>query len=78
MNQPKFDSLNELGCIEELDIRLKQIQGILVTLESAMENGDSFIAIQPLAKHSVTAALNMAEECECINQRVFKLLPREV
>ncbi|EGR3042636.1 hypothetical protein DBT73_RS21755 [Vibrio parahaemolyticus] len=73
-----FENLNELGCIEELETRLKQIQGILVTLESAMENGESFIAIQPLAKHSVTAALSMAEECDSLNKRVFKLLPREI
>ncbi|ELX7527413.1 hypothetical protein ACXIUH_23155 [Vibrio parahaemolyticus] len=74
----KFENLNELGCIEELENRLNQIQGILVTLESAMESGDGFITIQPIAKHAVTAAMNMAEECGELNQRVFKLLPRKV
>ena len=74
----KFDNLNELGCIEEIESRLNQIQGILITLESAMESEHGFITIQPIAKHAVTAAMNMAEECGELNQRVFKLLPREL
>ncbi|MDE1333334.1 MULTISPECIES: hypothetical protein [Vibrio] len=74
----RFESLNELGCVEELESRLAKIEGILATLEAAMENQNSFITIQPIAKYSVTAAMDMAEECKEINNRIYKLLPREM
>lgn len=74
----QFNNLNPLGLYEELETRIKQISGILATLESAMEDKNGFITIQPLAIHSVSAALKMAEECSEINRRAFKLLPREI
>lgn len=73
----QFENLNDLGCVEALESRLAKIEGILATLEAAMENQDSFITIQPIAKYSVTAAMDMAEECKKINQRIYKMLPRE-
>ena len=76
MNQ--FNNLNSLGLNEELETRINQLSGILATLESAMADKNGFITIQPLAIHSVGAALRMTEECSELNQRAFKLLPREV
>lgn len=73
----RFESLNELGCVEELESRLAKIEGILVTLEAAMENPNSFITIQPIAKYSLTAAIEMVEEAKKINKRTSKLLPRD-
>ncbi|MCD1245842.1 hypothetical protein [Vibrio cholerae] len=72
-----IEKLNNLGVNEEIESRLKQIQGILITLESSMNDRHGFITIQQLAVHSVSAALKMAEECSELNNRAFKLLPRE-
>ena len=72
----QFEELNSLGCIDELERRLNQIQGILITLEVAMESKNGFITIQPTAKHAVTAATNMTEEAAVLSQHLFKMLPR--
>lgn len=71
-----FNTLNELGCIDALTARLDKINGILLTLESAMNDRAGFISIQEMAKYSVTAAADMTEECRAITQRVQQLLPK--
>lgn len=71
MKNNNLSSLNELGCVDELEIRLTKLQGILGALISSSDGLD-----QALMGAAVWAASDLVDECVEIKNRTAMLLPR--
>ena len=71
MSENKFDSLNELGCIDEMNIRLTKLNGVLVSLENSADKIDDV-----LIRSVLWTAIDMVQECKDIADRTSNLLPR--
>lgn len=68
VNLPELDSV---GCIDELDARLKKIHGTLSLLNSAMFNLD---LLDPEdIQHAVVNVIDMTKECMKIKDRIHAL-----
>jgi hypothetical protein len=68
-----FSTLNELAVSRELGQRLAALHEILTALAVVAE-GDQPAELQPLSKHSIRAAITLAEECYSIQDRINRLL----
>lgn len=70
---PDFSELNELGCVDEMSIRLTKLQGIIGSLFSANDQLD-----QNILNATLWCATDLIDECIAIKGRTAALLPNRV
>lgn len=68
-----FNTLNELGCVDEMNARLTKLQGIIGSLSASNEQLD-----RNILNATLWCASDLLDECVEIKNRTSALLPSRV